>query len=75
MEEDSEEVKMPRESSEHFPRRYWNWETGMLGFWHSIRCGCEAAVGSCAVCVWVKQLVARYRGVSRHATQVFACIL
>jgi len=28
--EDSEEVKMPRESSEHFARRYWNWE-GMLG--------------------------------------------
>jgi hypothetical protein len=25
MEEDSEEVKMPRESSEHFARRYWNW--------------------------------------------------
>lgn len=45
IEEDSEEVKMPRESSEHFARRYWNWGEGgdvRFLFGGLFRCGCEA---------------------------------
>lgn len=66
MEEDSEEVKMPRDSSEHFPRRYWNWEAGMLGFLHFIRCSCEAVVQCARACAeWRKRWVARWKGVER----------
>jgi hypothetical protein len=78
IDEDSEEVKIPRESSEHFVRRYWNWE-GLLGCSflvaiYSMRMGCEAAVRVSALNDGVKRWVTRCRTGKCRVVHVFAWV-